>query len=503
MIKLLLKIIIVLLFFIVTKINAQTITGRVLEKEKIPVAYATVQISKKYGVLTNEEGHFLIETKKFKPTDTVTISYLGYQNLKILLKDFKSKDYFLKENVNTLLEVKISNKKLSVKEILEKIKENAPTNYATTNIKQQIFHRTTNTTNFKRFEFELTKSNLINKKEIKNLNKSIDSLISTMVNIPSRDYTDKLSELYLLKDTTSIKVIKATRLINKKNDKSEEAFQSLFMNTIVKHLDPNETYKVKSGLFKVEDSLKVKMADNSIFISSGKDSIDANSFNVNNLKKSYVKTIAENSISKKSKLNFIFENKKYNYELKETSVFDNELIYVITFSPKKRSAKFEGTFYVNAYDYAVVKADFKYAKNRSGKGMNLKFLLGVKYKNNLSNTSILYKKNVDGLYSLQFIKEEEGVYLYAHRPFKFTKNRANRSEEKKMMKIDFLMEMSNRSKNELFFINESKLTKSEFNKVKSKKKYKIIDIPKYNPEIWKGYNVLNPVEEIKNYDTEK
>jgi len=499
MIKLLLNFILVLIFFIVTKINAQTITGRVLEKEKVPVAYATVQISKKYGVLTNEEGHFLIETKKFKPTDTVTISYLGYQNLKIILKDFKSKDYFLKEDVNTLLEVKISNKKLSVKEILEKIKENASKNYATTNIKQQIFHRTTNTSNFKRFEFELTKSNLIKKKDRKKLNKSIDSLINDMVNIPSKDYVDKLVEFYKLKDTSTLKVIKATRLINKKNDKSEEIVQDLFMNTVVKHLDSNETYKVKTGWFKIEDSLKVKILFDK---DTDKDSYKDSS-KVKNLISYYKSVIAENSITEKSNLNFIFENKKYKYELKETSVLDNELIYVIAFKPKKRSAKFTGTFYVNAYDYAVVKADFKYAKNRSGKGINLKFLFGVKYKNNLSNTSVLYKKNVDGLYSLQFIKHTDGTYIYAHRPFKFTKNRKNKSEEKKMMKIDVLMELSQKSKDELFFINETKLTKSEFNKIKPKLKYKIVYIPKYNPEIWKGYNVINPVEEIKNYDTGK
>ncbi len=490
--KLLLSILIALLVFITNMVRAQTITGRVLEKGELPISYATVQITEKYGVLTNEEGRFLLEAKKFKPTDTITISYLGYKSIKLALKDFKSKDYYLIEDINTLSEIKISNKKLSIEEILEKVKENVSKNYATANIKQQIFHRSTNKVKFKRFEFEFTKSNLLNKQELKKLNASIDSLITTVVNVPSTNYDDVLSELYTLQDTSVLKMIKATRLINKKNDKSEKIFQELFLNTVAKHLDTNETYKVKSGLFKVEDSLKVKMD----FDTSYRDSIP-----VKFMKNNYNEIITNNSISKESKLDFIFKTKKYKYELKGTSMLDNELIYVIGFSPKRKSAKFEGIFYVNAYDFAVVKTDFKYAKNRSGKGVNLRFLLGVKFKENLKNISVLYKKNENGLYSLQFIKQEKGVYVYAHRPFKFTKNRKSRAEDKKMMKIDFLMEMNQVGKEELFFISEKQLTKSEFDKIKQKKKCKVTYISKYNAAIWKGYNVINPIEEIKNYDT--
>ncbi len=36
---------------------------------------------------------------------------------------------------------------------------------------------------------------------------------------------------------------------------------------------------------------------------------------------------------------------------------------------------------------------------------------------------------------------------------------------------------------------------------KEKEEYNMELIPKCTPEIWKGYNVLSPVEAIKNYDT--
>ena len=93
------------------------------------------------------------------------------------LKDFESKDYYLKEDINELDEVVLSNKKLSVKEILERVKANASKNYVVTNTKQQIFHRATTTNNYKNFDFNFEKSNLIQKSELKKLNKSMDSLV--------------------------------------------------------------------------------------------------------------------------------------------------------------------------------------------------------------------------------------------------------------------------------------------------------------------------------------
>ena len=54
---------------------SQIITGAILDKNTQPIAYATIQINTDFGVLSNEEGSFSIDTEKFKPTDSVFISY--------------------------------------------------------------------------------------------------------------------------------------------------------------------------------------------------------------------------------------------------------------------------------------------------------------------------------------------------------------------------------------------------------------------------------------------
>ena len=68
-----------------------------------------------------------------------------------------------------------------------------------------------------------------------------------------------------------------------------------------------------------------------------------------------------------------------------------------------------------------------------------------------------------------------------------------------MLKIDFLMEMDTYTTDELFIIDEKKITSGEFKNVIEKENYNIDYLSKYDSEVWKEYNVLAPVEAIKNY----
>ena len=214
-----------LVFFSTSVGYSQTISGRVLDKTSKPLVYATIQITDDFGVLSNEEGQFSINIENFKAKDSVTISHLGYQKLQFELKEFQSTDYHLEDDVNELNEVVLFNKNLSVKEILEKVRENAPTNYETNNYKQQIFHRTTYSNKYKKFDFNFEKSNLIRKNELEKLNRSMDSLSRKNVNSISTNYEDILSELSVSGENSKINVIKATILINKNKDNSEDKMQ--------------------------------------------------------------------------------------------------------------------------------------------------------------------------------------------------------------------------------------------------------------------------------------
>jgi hypothetical protein len=486
------KILLILLFFNFQNIFSQTITGKILDKQENPIVYATIQITVDFGVITNEEGAFEIETENFKPTDKVIISFLGFKQKVFDLKDFESKNYYLEEEINTLNAIFVTGEKLSIKEIMKKVKENTSANYKHNFIKQQIFHRTTNSSNMKKFDFSFEKSNLIKKRELKKLNLSLDSIFEKMVNKTFKNYTDALSNYSVGEKTTKLDVIKRTILINKKEDKSTDKIMETVLNIFSNHLEKGETYKVKSGLFKVQDSMDVEKDIKQDY---------KNEYTTKYLKSNYNTIFENNSVIDDSKLNFIFKTNKYHYDLKNTSYLNGDLVYIIDFKPKKSGAKFKGVMYVNSDDFAVVKTKFYLAEGKISKKLNLKLVLGMKVIENIWKSEILFQKNNDGKYYFKFIKQEVGGYAYISRPLKFTKNRKSKSEEKKLLKMRFLIEMNQLKKDELFFINTNQISADSYSKITEKEKYKVDYIPKYNPKIWKGYNVLSPVQEIKDYVT--
>src|SRR5690606_20837726 len=71
------------LFCIGLQGNAQTITSLVKDATtNSPIPYATIQLSNKKGVITNEEGRFsLLLDQTFKDTDSLFISCIGYETV--------------------------------------------------------------------------------------------------------------------------------------------------------------------------------------------------------------------------------------------------------------------------------------------------------------------------------------------------------------------------------------------------------------------------------------
>ena len=479
-----------ILFLLVSITNfSQAITAKIVDEENQPISYANIVINT-FGTISNEEGEFNIQKEKFKQTDKVIISYLGYKTLEFPVNELDSKTYTLEENINDLSEIEVSNKVYSLDEILEKVKENIDSNYSNTLTKQQIFQRNTYYNKFKKFEFEFKKATLLKKKDIKSINRQLEDLITNNIDQSSTDYSENLSELYFGEKKQKIKILKATKLINKEKDKSSDKLQSLLISTIGKHLEKDATYKVSSGLFPIEDSLKI---DDEFKKSLYKDSIK-----VQNTRYSKLSIINNANLKNEKGLDFIHKTNKYAYSLAGTSRFGDEKIYIINFTPKRSSASYTGTLYVNAYDFAIMKIKYHYAKGKSI-SHNYKFLLGVKYAQSKKNIEIIYQKNELDKYYLKFYKRKSVSYAFVNRSIKFKKNRKDRSEDKRVIKMEFLIETDNAETTEFFVLQNKPLSKTEFNKVKEAKKHKLHYISKYSPETWKGYNVISPVEEIKNY----
>lgn len=465
---------------------AQQVAGKVLTKTNEPIPFATIQIGPNYGVITNEEGSFSIETEGFKASDSVYISCLGFERKGLVLEEFSSKIYKLDEQVNELHEVYVTNRPLTIDSIMYYVNRNLKKNYRPELVRYDVFSRRTEYIVGKDADFEINKSTGFKKKQLEAFNKDFDGLEKKLVNNKSKQYTEFVGTLFIKdKETSKLKVDKAIRLLDERNDQSVEKLAEKGQELILKHLDKDKVYTVKSGWFKVSDSVSLKENNNKM-----DDTINSLKF----IRNMVHKMVEEHGFSSKTILNFITDTRKYEYEIKDITFIGSEMVYVISYAPRRSSADFEGTFYVSHETFAILKADYKFAKGRIGEKLNLKLLLGVKYIEQNKKGSVIYKKHKEGYYYPNYMTDQLDRYFYVDRPIKF---KDNNSSEK--VSFDFKVEGVFKEKNEILVMDESQISISEFNATKEKRKIDYETLKAFDPNYWKDYNVLEPLKEMKEF----
>ncbi|WP_111308388.1 carboxypeptidase-like regulatory domain-containing protein [Confluentibacter sediminis] len=81
-------------------------------KTQAPIEFVNIGIqNKNKGTISNLEGKFHLGIPKESSKDSLTISHVNYETLKIPIKSIKNKTLYLEPKTNELAEVIISNKK--------------------------------------------------------------------------------------------------------------------------------------------------------------------------------------------------------------------------------------------------------------------------------------------------------------------------------------------------------------------------------------------------------
>ncbi len=117
--------------------NLITIKGIVKDKNsKEILAFANISILQKHiGTVSNEKGKFNFKIPKKYIDDTLIISFIGYHNLKLHIKDLKLtnnfKSFFIEKSILILEEVNVISKKIKAEDIFFKAIEKIPENYYT------------------------------------------------------------------------------------------------------------------------------------------------------------------------------------------------------------------------------------------------------------------------------------------------------------------------------------------------------------------------------------
>jgi hypothetical protein len=479
-----------------TQLIAQNLSAKVMDSlSNEPIPYATVLLNNK-GIITNEEGRFsftLDET--VKESDSIFISCIGYESVAKPLFEFNSSPILLRPKAIELREVIVSNKNYTADEIIDLVEENLEKNYPDEYSKQRLFYRKSSSNRITKSDFTVKKStiNAFNQQ-------FLDSVIGTLPKSNSY-YTEILGDLYgnFKEEVQKLNLIKASELYDKTKEVDLEKLEVKFNDIIKKNVRTDSYFKIKSGLFgtKIDaDELFESEVDSTDVATINKE-LEEQKKNDEKRKENFANYRREKlgellmslPINKDSDYNFITKSRKYEFTLKEFTYLGNDAVYVIRFI-SKGSADYKGTLYINADDFALIRADFENIK--SVKTFNL---LGISTNTYLSKGKVIFYKNeVTDQYFLRYFESEKGTRIGIKRPLKIIeKNRVVKGRNKQNEltgKIDFVL--TDIEKNEIIVFDSESITKNQFETYNEDNAILPTYMPKYDPEFWKGHTIMEP-----------
>ncbi|MBC2840637.1 carboxypeptidase-like regulatory domain-containing protein [Robiginitalea sp. SC105] len=471
---------------------AQNKTLRLLDSQTgEPVPYATVATGPGKGTISNEEGFFTVSTGALAGAE-LRISCMGYRTLELnrdaLLA--QSGPIRLEPAAINLNEVRLTNRVPGVEEILREVRQRLEQNYANIGKAYGIFYRESEYMQFDDLQLELEKASDLNRRALAAADARLRKLGQDIARSDARKFLDFKGGFTAVNDTALVlRVDRATELTDHKQGYSMDEIQERAQEIILSHLDSSRTYKVKTGIFKIEDS-----------ISPGKEFADEAERENDSTDFSYLKGKSKNLAKTASwkdgtLLRELIDPDMYRHSFLKATYFDGNYVYAIGFEPRKRKASYAGTLYVDAASFAVLKADYAYGKGRRGDKVNLKLLLGIKYVENLSRGTVIFRRNDLNTYDPYFIQSEYGNYIYLHRSLKFIEN----SPQKKKVRFDFLMEGGVRQRESVLLSPLAPDAARELAAYREPKKILIQEIDRYEPTIWEDTQIIEPLEEMKNF----
>ncbi len=378
--------------------SAQNIRGKVIDEEtQLAIPYAAIQVNDNRGTITNEEGYFSFDLDDAS-TSVIIISCIGYQSLTVPVTAMADElaTFSLSPAAIALNEVFLQNKMPTAEEIIREVNKALPTNYNSNNERYQMFYRGTSYMDFNNLDLTITKATGVSKKQLSLASAKLDSLTHTIMTSKIMEFNDYSGDILLKnKDTAKIAISKATKLIDSKKDFSIDNIQERAQNIMLQYLDTSLTYRLKTGLFKIEDSLSLNQEK------SEKET--ANEYSISNIHSRVLGSLKHGQFYDDAFMNKILDPELYRYSFIDASYLDGSYIYVVSFRPRKAKSKFSGTLYISANDYAVLKADYAYSEGKEGAKFNLKLLLGIKFIENINKGTIIFKKTPEGNYFPYYI----------------------------------------------------------------------------------------------------
>jgi hypothetical protein len=470
-------------------------SGKIIdESTNEPIPYVSIKYGETNGAISNEEGDFNIiipSTNSIK--DSIHFSSIGYATKTIVAQKVTDTIIVLKPEALELSSVYLTDEELDVEDIIDRVEENITKNYNTSYTKNRFFMRESFNQYYKKLNFDFKKSS------IKEITKGlIDSMMGI---IPKRTsyHNETLGDFYTkqFSNKQKLAIIKTSKLYNKSQEVSFEALQEKFMQVLNDNVKKDSYLKIKSGLFgtKVSVDSIVNTSENSDKI---QDDYEQNNY-FNSRKGTVDNLLKRVFFEEDSPINMIEKSNRYDFKLEDYVYIENQFAYVISFTP----GYFEdlrGKLYINTEDFAILRIDYQNSDAIYDKKFNM---LGVNVNHMIFKGTMIFSKDQQQKYNLKYISHENVNSFKLDRPLsvieknKHVKGRRKQNELKLQMQFNIM----DKNKRELIVFDSENSTKSVFNTVKETKKVDVKYFSNYNADFWKGYNIIEPNQAIKEFTT--
>jgi hypothetical protein len=488
-----------LVFFIFLgslQLLAQSIQGRVIEaKTQKGIPFVTIQLGDGYGVISNDEGYFILQRKPVDENTPLIFSSMGFEAVEIPLKDFKNDQVIeLSPATYELDEVLLFDKQLTVEDILQRFIDHRKENHQIQNSKIQIFTRYNDTYQAKTFGIDVEKASFLSKADRKDMNKRIESLGGKIKSSPSVSYQERLSEVFIYDDTLITSHKKAMNLINRDKTFNTDDIQEQVFYELMSTLKSPHSFKVRTGIIPLGKDISLSELIEDLENDKKNQNVPDTLKNKSNYRAKAYKRYAMNFNH-----DFLTTPKYYEYELVGVTKAYGQPCYHIKFTPDRRKAKYVGDLYIHTRDFGMVSYKYELEEGKKAMNVNLKFVLGIKASTFVDSGFYVFSKTNDERYFPKYVKKTDGNYAYINRSLAFKENNPNRSDRKKL-KLEFELEYDLLETMEYVGIQ---FEDSSFDALPSLSQddYILIDeLSTYDPNYWSDYNIIKATEAIETYE---
>jgi len=454
-----------------------TISGTIQKENNTPLPYVNIiSLNTGKGTISNENGKFSIDTHLLNDTNIIRFQCIGYKTTDYKIETLKSNSIILlSENIYNLDEVMILGTTPNPKEIVKNILVYKDLNYRITTHKKQIFVRQRNIYNFINFKLNFKKSSMLT------LTSEVFQKLEENMPKHTQSYSDLLTSLYIKEEKRKFAPIKAVSL-KEKNVTELEGLEDAFKNAF--SLNNGEYLRLKTGIFGT-NKMSITVGNHDSLGTTVKEYT------------SYMKHALDfSTFEDEDQWEFLHKTKRYNFEIIGGTSVNNESVYIIDFTPKKRG-RYEGRIYVSVETYALIRADYKYAPNKLGKDFHM---LGVGYSETNFSGSIYFEKNNDN-YNLKYFSFQNNNNLSVNRKITLLKKKKQFLINKKLNAIKLGLDIiqENKLSVELLVVDNIKISEQDFDNFKQEKYIDVTYVNQFDKNLWENHTTIEPTQQMKEY----